>query len=112
LEIGSHELFPQSGLKPQSSQVARITDLSHWCLPMQFLVEMGSHGLEPWSSKVAKITGRSHCAQLRFLSFLFPVVSQWLQLWGTDMHNSVCFIWADPRVRKITYAGGQRQGCF
>jgi hypothetical protein len=31
LELGSHKLFAWVGPGPWSSQVARITGLSHWC---------------------------------------------------------------------------------
>jgi hypothetical protein len=34
-----HELFAQAGLKPQSSQVVRITGVSHWPLWLKSLAE-------------------------------------------------------------------------
>jgi hypothetical protein len=32
LEMGSHKVFAQTVLELLSSQVARITGVSHWCL--------------------------------------------------------------------------------
>jgi hypothetical protein len=42
LEMGSRELFAQAGFEPQSSQsvsqVAKVTDVSHWCLALLFFL--------------------------------------------------------------------------
>jgi hypothetical protein len=97
LEMETWELFAQACLEPWSSQVARITGMSHWCLAYGNLL-MNSQPVFQRSSTIL----HSHCCR------------QWWSLWSEDfqilcvpqgrIHGRTCgYKWSLLKVREAKY---------